>query len=73
MGVAIPTSAGLFTPVGALFENLGIEALPPPPPIGDFNEDLVAFGLEELRAIVRSQGPPTDVERFDLAAPSGRL
>jgi len=51
----------------------GIEAITLSPRLGDFNEDLVAFGLDELRAIVRSQVHPADVERFHLAAPSGRL
>jgi len=51
----------------------GIEAITLSPRLGDFNEDLVAFGLDELRAIVRPQIYPADVERFHLAAPSGRL
>lgn len=48
----------------------GIEAITLSPRLGDFNEDLVAFGLDELRAIVRPQVHPADVERFHLAAPS---
>ena len=47
----------------------GIEAITLSPRLGDFNEDLVAFGLDELRAIVRPQVYPADVERFHLAAP----
>jgi hypothetical protein len=51
----------------------GIETIPLSPRLGDFNEDLVAFGLNELHAIVRPQIHPADVERFHLAAPSGRV
>lgn len=51
----------------------GIKTIPLSPHLGDFNEDLVAFGLNELRAIVRPQVHPADVERYHLAAPSGRL
>jgi hypothetical protein len=43
------------------------------PRLGDFNEDLVAFGIDERRAILRPQVKPADVDRFHLAAPSGRL
>lgn len=50
-----------------------IEAVPPPPRLDDFNEDLVAFGRKEPRAIVRPHVHPADVERFHLAALSGRL
>src|SRR5690606_7349999 len=45
----------------------GIETIPLSPRLGDFNEDLVAFGLNELRAIARPQVHPADVERFHLA------
>jgi hypothetical protein len=51
----------------------GIETIPLSPSLGDFNEDLVAFGLNELRGLVRPQVTPEDVERFLLAGPSGRL
>lgn len=51
----------------------GIETIPLSPRLGDFNEDLVAFGLDDLRALVRPQVTPDDVERFLLAGPSGRL
>jgi hypothetical protein len=50
-----------------------IETIPLSPRLGDFNEDLAAFGLNELRALVRPQVTPDDVERFLLARPSGRL
>ena len=42
----------------------GIEAFVLSPRIGDFNEDLRAFGLEELRAAVGTQLTPQDVARF---------
>ncbi len=51
----------------------GIEAIELLPRLGDFNEDLVGFGLNDLRAIVRPQVTPQDIERFRLAAPAGRL
>ena len=51
----------------------GIETIPLSPRLGDFNEDLVAFGLNDLRSLVRPQVTPDDVERFLLAAPSGRV
>jgi hypothetical protein len=41
----------------------GIEALALSPRIGDFNEDLRAFGLGSLRAALRIQLAPQD-ERF---------
>ena len=51
----------------------GIETIPLSPRLGDFNEDLVAFGLDDLRGLVRPQISPDDVGRFLLAGPSGRL
>jgi len=42
----------------------GIEALVLSPRLGDFNEDLCAFGLVELRAALRPQLAPEDVARF---------
>ena len=42
----------------------GIEALALSPRMGDFNEDLRAFGLGELRAALRIQLAPQDVVRF---------
>ena len=32
--------------------------------LGDFNDDLVSFGLEALRAQIRVQIAPEDVSRF---------
>ncbi len=45
-------------------EAVGIEALALSPRMGDFNEDLRAFGLRALRAALRSQLAPQDVVRF---------
>lgn len=47
----------------------GIEAVALTPMLGDFNDDLVAFGIAALRAHMRNQLPPEDVARFmSLAA-----
>jgi hypothetical protein len=45
-------------------EAAGIEALALSPRMGDFNEDLRAFGLGALRAALRIQLAPQDVLRF---------
>ncbi|WP_028138861.1 DUF7146 domain-containing protein [Bradyrhizobium japonicum] len=42
----------------------GIEAIPLSPRLDDFNEDLRAFGVDELRAALRIQLAPADVVRF---------
>jgi hypothetical protein len=49
----------------------GIEAIALSPRLGDFNEDLHVFGLDALRAALRIQLAPEDVDRFLLrsAAP----
>jgi phage/plasmid primase-like uncharacterized protein len=44
----------------------GIEAIVLSPRLGDFNEDLHVFGLEALRAALRIQLAPEDVDRFLL-------
>jgi predicted RNA methylase len=47
----------------------GIEAIALSPTLGDFNDDLVAFGIVALRAHLRVQLAPEDVTRFiNLAA-----
>lgn len=43
-------------------EAAGIEALVLSPRLGDFNEDLRAFGIDALRAALRIQLAPQDVE-----------
>ncbi|WP_409190618.1 toprim domain-containing protein [Bradyrhizobium sp. RDM4] len=45
-------------------EDAGVEAIPLSPRLGDFNEDLHIFGLNALRAALRSQLVPEDVVRF---------
>ncbi len=68
-----PAGDGAMTTLSARAAAAGIETIPLAPRLGDFNEDLVAFGLNELRAITRPQVHPADDERFHLAAPPGRL
>ena len=68
-----PAGDGAMATLTARAAAAGIETIPLSPRLGDFNEDLVAFGLHDLRALVRPQVRPADVERFHLTAPSGRL
>jgi hypothetical protein len=49
-------------------EDAGIEAIPLSPRLGDFNEDLHIFGLDVLRAALRIQLVPEDVDRFLLSS-----
>ena len=49
-------------------EAIGIEAIALSPRLGDFNEDLRTFGIDELRAALRIQLAPQDVIRFMLWA-----
>ena len=49
-------------------EAVGIEAIAWSPGLGDFNEDLRTFGIDELRAALRIQLAPQDVIRFQLWA-----
>ena len=49
-------------------EAAGIEAIAWSPRLGDFNEDLRTFGIDELRAALRTQLAPQDVIRFMLWA-----
>ncbi|QRG09603.1 toprim domain-containing protein [Xanthobacter dioxanivorans] len=44
--------------------GLGIEAIVLSPQLGDFNEDLRAFGIDALHVQVRIQLAPQDVDRF---------
>jgi len=44
--------------------EIGVEAITLSPLLGDFNEDLRAFGVDALRAAVRAQIAPEDVDRF---------
>lgn len=45
-------------------ETAGIEAIELSPRLGDFNEDLRTFGIDHLRAALRTQLVPEDVVRF---------
>ncbi|MFG1285315.1 toprim domain-containing protein, partial [Xanthobacter autotrophicus] len=47
----------------------GMEAIVLSPALGDFNEDLHAFGLDALRADLRCQLAPEDVSRFMMLSP----
>jgi hypothetical protein len=47
-------------------ESVGIETIVLSPRLGDFNEDLHIFGIEALRATLRIQLAPEDVDRFLL-------
>ena len=62
--------------LGALTERAeaaGIEALALSPRMGDFNEDLRAFGLDSLRAALQIQLAPQDVVRSMLFAEAGAV
>jgi Toprim domain-containing protein len=45
-------------------EAAGIEAVPLSPKLGDFNEDLGTFGIDDLRSALRIQLLPSDAIRF---------
>jgi Toprim domain len=52
-------------------QSVGIEAIALSPRLGDFNADLRAPGITELRAALRIQLAPQDVVRFILGATAG--
>jgi hypothetical protein len=52
-------------------QSVGIKAIALSPRLGDFNEDLRALGITELRAALRIQLAPQDVVRFILGATAG--
>jgi hypothetical protein len=54
-------------------EAAGIEVLALSARMGDFNEDLRAFGLGALRAALRIQLTPQDVVRSTLFAEAGAV
>jgi hypothetical protein len=54
-------------------EAAGIEALASSPRLGDFNEDLQAFGLGALQAALRLQIAPMDVVRFESSLRAGAV
>ncbi|ABS69801.1 DUF7146 domain-containing protein [Xanthobacter versatilis] len=49
--------------------STGIEAIVLSPTLGDFNEDLRAFGVDALRAQLRCQLAPEDVARLSVTSP----
>jgi hypothetical protein len=49
----------------------GIEARTLSPTLGDFNEDLRCFGIDDLRAALRPQLAPEDGPRFIRAVEEG--
>lgn len=50
--------------VSARAQEAGIEVIQLSPRLGDFNEDLRTFGVDEFRAVVRTQIAPKDVAHF---------
>jgi len=63
-----PAGDGAVATLTARAAAVGIEAVPLSPRLGDFNEDLVAFGLREVRAVVRPQLLPEDAAHFLFSA-----
>ena len=59
---------GAVTALTERADAAGIEAIAWSPKLGDFNEDLRAFGLDALRAALRANLVPQDVTRFLLMA-----
>ena len=69
--IARDADAAGNTVVAALTQRAkaaGIEAITLSPRLGDFNEDLYIFGLDALRAAVRTQLVPEDVDRFLISS-----
>ena len=54
--------------LGQRAASAGIEAITLSPRLGDFNEDLHVFGRDALRAALRIQLVPEDVDRFLLSS-----
>ena len=44
--------------------EVGIEAITLSPRLGDFNDDLRAYGVDDLRAALRHQLAPQDAQHF---------
>jgi len=61
-----------FATLAERAEAAGIEVLALSPRMGDFNEDLRAFGVGAVRAALRIQLAPQDVVRFARRGRSGR-
>ena len=65
--IVLDADAAGETAVAALTEAAeaaGVEALVLSPQLGDFNEDMLAFGLGAVRVSVRAQLAPQDAVRF---------
>lgn len=56
-----PAGDGAVAALASRAAAAGIEAISLSPRLGDFNEDLIAFGLRDVRAVVRPQLLPGDV------------
>ncbi len=63
-----PAGDSAVATLTARAEAVGIETIPLAARLGDFNDDLRAFGLEDVRAIARPQLTPEDIARFLLPA-----
>ena len=64
-----PAGDGARDQLARRANEAGIDAVALTPLLGDFNDDLVAYGVVALRAHVRVQLTPEDVPRFhELAA-----
>jgi hypothetical protein len=59
-----PAGDGAMESLVERAQEVGIEAIVLSPRLGDFNEDLRAFGIGALRAATRVQIVPEDVVRF---------
>jgi hypothetical protein len=59
-----PAGDGAVSTLMERANDAGIEAVPLSPLLGDFNEDLRTFGVDEVRARLRVQLVPKDVVRF---------
>lgn len=62
-----PAGDGAMVTLTARAAAAGIETIPLSPRLGDFNEDLAVFGLNDLRALVRPQIVADDVARSRLS------
>ena len=59
-----PAGDGAMATLVGRAQEVGIEAIPLSPQLGDFNEDLRMLGADALRAALRIQIAPQDVARF---------
>ncbi len=59
-----PAGHGAYDDLASRAQDAGIDALPLDANLGDFNDDLRQLGADALRADVRVQLMPEDVEHF---------